>query len=104
MAVLRGAGVFETRSVTIMRHRFQDAWRAEGVLEELKRKCRREAERKFGRNLGYESCPEECQRKGEKLDRLATIEHERAASPQPNEPPSYATFARPLRGPLDHKE
>jgi hypothetical protein len=52
MAVLRGAGVFETRSETIMRHRFQDAPRAEGVLEELKRKCRREAERKFGRNLG----------------------------------------------------
>jgi hypothetical protein len=73
IALLRGAGVFETRAESIVRYRYQDAARAQADLEKLEQKLRRDAVRKFGRTAADD-------RSG-RIERLAFIERERAANP-----------------------
>ncbi len=86
IAVLRGAGVFETRAEAIVRHRFQDAQRAQEALEELERKSRRDAEGKFGRRMTPDASAEEWRREDDRLDRLARTDCERAAHSHPAGP------------------
>jgi IS30 family transposase len=73
IAVLRGAGVFESRAESIVRYRYQDAARAQADLERLEQKSRRDAVGKFGRTATDD-------RSG-RIERLAFIERERAANP-----------------------
>ena len=85
IAVLRGAGVFETRAESIVRYRFQDAARAQADLERLVEKSRRDAVRKFGRTAADD--------KSGRIERLAFIERERAANP-PEEAAAFSASRR----------
>src|SRR5277367_2465979 len=77
IAVLRGAGVFESRAEALVRHRYRDEERAQIDLEKLEQKSRREVQSKFGRHLGDAASPEEWARENARLDRLARTEAER---------------------------
>jgi DNA-binding transcriptional regulator YhcF (GntR family) len=98
IAVLRGAGVFETRCEAIVRRRFQDQRRAQNALEEHLRQSRRETEDKFGRRLNPDTSAQEWEREQERLDRLTMIRQEAKANP-PLEEDSYmpAQALRPFR-------
>ena len=95
IAVLRGAGVFESRAEAIVRHHYRDAERAQANLEELERKSRESAAGKFGRAPGLGE-----DRESERLDRLAIAERERAANPQPKESPPFDPYAFAVRSRL----
>jgi hypothetical protein len=107
IAVLRAAGVFETRSETIVRHRCHDMAKAQDDLEKMELTARHDAERKFGRHLGAGSTVDVWKRENARLDRLTRIECERrqtelerqraASAPEPDEPPLYVTLAKLAR-------
>lgn len=95
IAVLRGAGVFETRAETIVRHHIRDKQRAQDSLAALERQSRLDAERKFGRTPQDEESG--------RLDRLAFIERESAASRQSEESPAEDVYLSTVRGRLRHR-
>lgn len=99
IAVLRGAGVFETRAESIVRHHYQNAAKAQADLENLERQARHEAKRKFGRLSGHAASVEEWQRENARIDRLARteLERQRRSAIDLDEPPSYVTFAKLAR-------
>jgi hypothetical protein len=107
IAVLRGAGVFESRAEAIVRHRYKDMAKAQTDCEKMELQARRETERKFGSHLGAGSTAEERYRENLRLDRLAQTEIERqraererqraASAPEPEEVLSYAEIAKAAR-------
>ena len=95
IAVLKGAGVFESRAESIVRYRYQDMARVQADLEELERKSRELAAGKFGRAPGLGN-----ERESARIERLAWAERERAANPQPKESPPFDPYAFAVRSRL----
>jgi hypothetical protein len=98
IAVLRGAGVFETRSEAIVRHHFQDQCRAQEALEAHLSESRREMQGKFGRTISPDAPDDEHERERERIERLARIRMEGGDNVQLDRPPSMVeAFAQAHR-------
>jgi hypothetical protein len=89
IAVLRGAGIFETRAEALVRYHYRDRERAVDDLAKLTRQSRLAAERKFGRAPTDEQTG--------RLDRLALIERERITNGESHQSSSNTTQSRSFR-------